>query len=106
MCLTASYIRAHAGDAGVTRAHALAGFSFPAADLDDESRWYAYEEKIAFWVAAANVLGDNEVTRHIGETALSHQVGTGLRTLLRTLGSPRVVLSNIAKASAKFSTVA
>jgi diguanylate cyclase (GGDEF)-like protein len=106
MCLTASYIRAHAGDAGVVRAHALAGFSFPIAELDDESRWYAYEEKIAFWVAAAQVLGDNEVTRHIGEAALSHQVGAGLRTLLRTLGSPRVVLSNVAKACPKFSTVA
>ncbi len=106
MCLTVRYVRDKAGDAGVQRVLALAGEQRTVAELEDECRWSTYEQKIALWEAAARVLDDPVVSRHIGESALQHSVGASLRVLLRTLGSPRLVLSNIAKTSPKFSTVA
>jgi diguanylate cyclase (GGDEF)-like protein len=106
MCLTVRYVREKAGDDGVRQMLALAGEDRSAADLEDECRWSTHEQKIALWEAAARVLDDPVVSRHIGESALRHSVGASLRVLLRTLGSPRLVLSNIAKASPKFSTVA
>src|SRR5438105_772255 len=106
MCLVVRYVREHAGSAGVARLHELAAIDALPEALEDERRWFTYEEKIAIFEAAATVLGDSEVTRHIGETALSQQVGASVRAVLGTLGSPRMVLSNVAKASAKFTTVA
>jgi diguanylate cyclase (GGDEF)-like protein len=106
MCLTVRYVRDKAGDEGVRRVLALAGEERSAAELEDECRWSTYEQKIALWEAAAIVLDDPIVSRHIGESALRHSVGASLRVLLRTLGSPGMLLSNIAKTAPKFSTVA
>ncbi|MGZ4796576.1 MAG: diguanylate cyclase [Acidimicrobiia bacterium] len=104
--LIVHYVRHHAGDDGVTRLLELAGETRPLADLEDERHWSTYEQKIALMEAAAVVLDDPDVTLHIGEAALDEQVGSGIRLLLRHLGSPRVVLANVAKACPKFSTVA
>ncbi|HEX5614709.1 MAG TPA: EAL domain-containing protein [Acidimicrobiia bacterium] len=104
--LIVRYVRRHAGDDGVARLLALAGETRTAAELEDEHRWSTYEQKLALFDAAAEVLGDPHVTMHMGESALEHQVGAGLRVLLRALGSPRIVLANVAKACPKFSTVA
>ena len=106
MCLVARYVREHAGEAGLRRIHAASRIDLPVEALEEEHRWFTYEEKIALFEAAAAELEDPDVTRRIGESALMLQVGAGVRVLLRTLGSPRVVLSNIAKACPKFSTVA
>lgn len=106
MCLTVRYVRDRSGEDGVRRMLALAGEQRSAAELEDEQRWSTYEQKIALWEAAATVLDDPLVSRHIGQSALDHRVGAGLRVLLRTLGSPGRVLSNVAKAAPKFSTVA
>jgi diguanylate cyclase (GGDEF)-like protein len=105
-CLIARYVRDHAGQEGLARVHARSRVQAPIEALEDERRWFTYEDKIALFEAAAVVLDDPEVTRRMGESVLKFQVGAGLRVLLRTLGSPRVVLSNIAKANSKFSTVA
>ena len=105
-CLVARYVREHAGEEGLRRVTAASGINAPVEALEDERRWFTYEEKIALFEAAAGVIGDADVTRHIGESALLHQIGAGVRVLLRTLGSPRVVLSNVARAAPKFSTVA
>jgi diguanylate cyclase (GGDEF)-like protein len=106
ICLIVRYVRGHLGDDGVARLLALAGESRSVAELEDERRWSTYEQKIALFEAAAEVLGDRHITMHMGESALEHQVGAGLRLLLRALGSPRIVLDNVAKACPKFSTVA
>ena len=100
------YVRRQAGDDGVARLLALAGESRSLEELEDEQRWSTYEQKIALMEAACTVLDDPAAVRRMGETALDHQVGPGIRVLLRALGSPRVVLSNVAKAVPKFSTVA
>jgi hypothetical protein len=106
MSLVARYVHQHAGDEGLRRVHAAAGLGAPVEALDDERHWFTYEEKIALFEAAAAELDDADVTRHMGERALLLQVGTGLRVLLRSLGSPRMVLANVARVAPKFSTVA
>ena len=105
ICLIVRYVRHHAGDDGVARMLALAHEERPLATLENEQVWSTYEQKIALLEAAAVVLDDPDVALHIGETALDHSVGPGIRILLRRLGSPRMVLSNVSKAAAKFSTV-
>ena len=95
ICLIVRYVRHHAGDEGVARLLALAGDDRPLAVLENEQHWSTYEEKIALLEAAAVVLDDPDVALHIGETALDHSVGPGIRILLRRLGSPRMVLANV-----------
>ena len=104
--LVVQYVRHHAGDEGVARLLWLAGETRPLDVLEDEQRWSTYEQKIALFDAACLVLDDRDAILHVGETALDHQVGPGIRILLRRLGSPRLVLANVAKACPKFSTVA
>src|SRR5207244_4831257 len=82
-CLLARYVREHAGEEGLVRVHAAAHINAPLVALEDESRWFTYEEKIALFEAAAMVLHDAEVTRHVGQSALLLQVGAGVRVLLR-----------------------
>ncbi|MEP6623544.1 MAG: GGDEF domain-containing protein [Acidimicrobiia bacterium] len=106
ICLIVRYVRHHAGDDGVTRLLEVAGETRSLEQLEDEHRWSTYEQKIALFDAACFVLDDNDAVLRIGATALDHQVGAGIRILLRTLGSPRTVLANVAKACPKFSTVA
>ena len=105
ICLIVRYVRHHAGDEGVERLLTLAGDDRPIAVLENEQHWSTYDQKIALLEAAAIVLDDPDVALHIGETALDHSVGPGIRILLRRLGSPRMVLANVSKAAAKFSTV-
>ncbi len=105
ICLIVRYVRHHAGDEGVERLLVLAGEDRPIALLENEQHWSTYEQKIALLEAAALVLDDPDVALHIGETALDHSVGPAIRILLRRLGSPRMVLANVSKAAAKFSTV-
>ncbi len=104
--LVVQYVRHHAGDEGVARLLWLAGETRPIEVLEDEQRWSTYEQKIALFDAACLVLDDRDAILHVGETALDHQVGPGIRILIRRLGSPRLVLANVAKACPKFSTVA
>lgn len=75
-------------------------------ELTDERTWSTYDQKIALFEAAATVLEDPDVARHVGETVLDHRVGVPIRAILRALGSPSQVLKNIARAAPKFSTVA
>lgn len=104
--LIVNFVRHHAGDDGVARLLELAGETRPLSELEDEQRWSTYEQKIALMEAAAVVLDDPNVMIHMGEAALEHQVGPGIRILIRRLGSPRMVLANVARACPKFSTVA
>ncbi len=106
ICLIVRYVRAHAGDDAVARLLELAGETRPLEALEDEHRWSTYEQKISLFDAACVVLDDPDALLHIGEHALDHEVGPGIRILIRALGSPRMVIANVAKACPKFSTVA
>ena len=106
ICLIVRYVRHHAGADAVTRLLQLAGETRTLEELEDQDRWSTYEQKIALFDAACIVLDDPDAVLRMGEAALDHQVGPGIRILIRALGSPRMVLANVAKACPKFSTVA
>lgn len=72
-------------------------------DLLDENHWFSYDEKIALFEAASEVLGDPNVMLSAAGHALALNVGGGLKVALRALGSPRLVYQNIVRANAKFS---
>jgi len=75
------------------------------AELADTSSWSSYAQAIALFDAAAEVTGDPEVARRIGEELLRQHHGTEVAALLRSLGSPGEVLRNVAATAAKYSTV-
>ena len=103
--LVIRYVRAHAGDGAVDELLALAGETRPLSALEDERNWSTYAQRIALFRAAATVLGDPEVGRHIGEWVLNEQIGLPIRMVLLALGSPKQLFKNAEKASTKFSTV-
>lgn len=103
--LILSYVRARGGEGAVSDVLRLAGEERPATELEDERTWSTYDQKIALFEAAAGVLGDPQIARHVGESVLEQRVGTSLKILLRALGSPGQVLRNIARTAPKFSTV-
>jgi diguanylate cyclase (GGDEF)-like protein len=104
--LIVQYVRRVGGELAVDRVVAGSGVRKTVEQLEDERGWSTYEDKVALWKAAAEVLDDPVVSRHIGEHVLDTRVGIPLRLLLRGFGSPRMVLSNVAKVSPKFSTCA
>jgi diguanylate cyclase (GGDEF)-like protein len=104
--LIVQYVRRVAGADAVDEVIRRSGVEATLAELEDERRWWTYEDKVALWQASADVLGDPIVSRHMGETVLDTRVGTPLRLILRGFGSPRMVLANVAKVCPKFSTVA
>jgi diguanylate cyclase (GGDEF)-like protein len=104
IALLLGYVSSQGGDEAVAAVLDLAGEKRPLAELNDETRWSTQEQKIALLEAAAAVLDDPEVGRHVGETVLQQRAGFALRLVLRTVGSPRALCRSIAKASAKFST--
>jgi hypothetical protein len=71
--------------------------------LRDPNAWISYALTRALYEAAADVLDDPQVMRHIGEAALDLSVGPGIHLALRALGSPRLVYQNLVRANAKFS---
>ena len=71
--------------------------------LLDESYWFSYDEKIALFKAAGEVLGDESYMQHVGEFAMDMNVGQGLKMALRALGTPSLVYQNVVRANAKFS---
>ena len=99
------YVSAQGGDDAVDEVIERSGVGAPRSELLDESGWWTYDQKIALFDAAAEVLDDEIVARHIGETVLQQRVGNSVKLLLRTLGSPGQVLREIARTASKFSTV-
>jgi diguanylate cyclase (GGDEF)-like protein len=72
----------------------------------DKRRWWSFETKISLFEAAADVLGDDDVSLRIAEAVLHHSVGAAERLALSLTGGPGRLLRMIAKAGAKFSSVA
>lgn len=99
------YAAARGGDSAVAEVTSRAGLDGAAPKLLDEASWWTYAEKIALFAAAAEVLDDEQVARHVGETVLDQRVGHSVKLLLRALGSPAQVLREVARTASKFSTV-
>jgi signal transduction histidine kinase len=103
--LILSYVKERGGAESVAKLIAESGIGRTEEELLDETRWSTYDEKIALFVAAASILDDPLVARHVGQTVLRQRVGAPLKLLLRAVGSPGQVLKNIASTAPKFSTV-
>ena len=63
------------------------------------------DESTALFRAAAQITGDAQIARRVGEESVAQHAGTPVATLLRSLGSPEEVYRQMALAATKFSTV-
>ena len=97
------YVDRAAGPHAVDEVVQRAGLAERKQLLLDENYWFSYDEKIALFEAAADVLGDDQFMLRVGETAMDMNVGQGLKVALRALGTPRLVYQNVVRANAKFS---
>jgi diguanylate cyclase (GGDEF)-like protein/putative nucleotidyltransferase with HDIG domain len=104
--LILAYVERKGGRPALERVLQLCGLEDAESDLLNESHWFSFATKIRLFQAAADVLDDPYVPRHIGEHAIELNVGEGLKLTLRALGSPRLVYENIVRANGKFSTTA
>jgi diguanylate cyclase (GGDEF)-like protein len=103
--LTLSYVERKAGRSAVDELLERSGLSDREADLRDDNSWLPDQFRVDLFEAAAEVLDDPHVARRIGAASLDANVGTALKLSLRALGSPRLLLANISRASAKFNRV-
>ncbi|SDY93108.1 diguanylate cyclase (GGDEF) domain-containing protein [Micromonospora pattaloongensis] len=100
------HVREQGGEQAVRRVLELAGGSRDTDAYLDKRRWWSYDTKISLFTAAAHVLGDDRVALRIAEAVLEHSVGTADRLALSLAGGPARLLRMVAKAGAKFSSVA
>jgi diguanylate cyclase (GGDEF)-like protein/putative nucleotidyltransferase with HDIG domain len=104
--LILAYVERRGGRAAVERVLQLCGLEDAEPDLRNEGHWFSFATKVRLFVAAADVLDDPFVARHVGECAIDLNVGDALKLALRALGSPRLVYENVVRANGKFTTTA
>jgi diguanylate cyclase (GGDEF)-like protein len=102
--VTIRYVRNILGEAGVDELLRLAGQERPLAELEDVEAWTSYVEGVALLEAAAELTGDLEVARLIGEETFRQYGGTSTASSLRSLGSPAEILANVSATGTKFTT--
>jgi diguanylate cyclase (GGDEF)-like protein len=100
-----SHVRTVSGEDAVGELLRRAGSTRTAAYLEDVGNWIAYEEAAALFEAGAELTGDPQIGRHVGEQTLRQHAGTPVATVLRSLGSPEAVLKQVSVTVTKFSTV-
>ena len=98
-------VRRTLGEGGVTELLEQAGSQRSAAYLDDLTNWISYDEAMALFRAAAQLTGDAQIARRVGEETIAQHAGTPVATLMRSLGSPEAIYEQITQAGSKFSTV-
>ena len=103
--LIVEHVRRRTGDGGVAELLASADLDHDLSLLIDEAQWFSYGDKIRLFDAAAQVLHDPDVARHVGESIL-RESAPGLVPVLRSLGSPAAVLRALVDASASFCPIA
>ncbi|HEY7631521.1 MAG TPA: sensor domain-containing diguanylate cyclase, partial [Thermoleophilaceae bacterium] len=104
--LILSYVERKGGRVAIEEVLGLCGLEHAEDDLRNEGHWFSFATKIRLFLAAAEVLDDPYVGRHVGESALDLGVGEALKLALRALGSPRLVYENVVRANGKFTTTA
>jgi diguanylate cyclase (GGDEF)-like protein/putative nucleotidyltransferase with HDIG domain len=103
--LVLAYADRHGGPSAVMKILRDCGLEDREEELRDDSSWFSFATKVRLFEAAAEVLEDSQVMRHVGESALDLSVGDGLKAALRALGTPGLVYRNVVRANAKFNTV-
>ncbi len=106
MRLVVDHVRRTCGEDGVRRLLHEAGETRPLAVLEDEGVWSSYDAKVRLFEAAAQVTGQPDVGRRVGEGALASSVGGSVKLLIGLVGSPAQVVRGISRAHGKFSTAA
>ncbi|HUY86500.1 MAG TPA: sensor domain-containing diguanylate cyclase [Acidimicrobiales bacterium] len=99
------FVRKFGGDDAVSALIAQSGESRSISQLEDVTSWSSYDECCAMLDAAVSVTGDQQIGRKIGEYIITDYDTTEVTDLLRALGSPAECFRNMARASAKFTTV-
>jgi diguanylate cyclase (GGDEF)-like protein/putative nucleotidyltransferase with HDIG domain len=103
--LTISYVERKGGRRALDELLEITGLTAREADLRDDNAWLPDQFRVDLLEGAAQVLDDPHVGERVGAAALSANVGVPLKISLRALGSPRLLLQNISRASAKLSRV-
>jgi diguanylate cyclase (GGDEF)-like protein len=98
-------VRRIRGEDGLNELLTMAGSKRTVAYLDDLTNWISFDEAMALFRAAAELLGDPLIARHAGEETIAQHAGTPVATLMRSLGSPDQIYRQITQAGSKFSTV-
>ncbi|NEK85997.1 GGDEF domain-containing protein [Blastococcus saxobsidens] len=98
------YVRDQGGDDAVAEVLRRAGVEASPAELDDQSRWWSYDTRIALFAAATEVLGRPRTMFDVGTDVLRTGLAHSLVILLRSMGSPRQVFRQLPRAVQKFST--
>jgi diguanylate cyclase (GGDEF)-like protein len=98
------HVQDEAGDAAVEELIRRAGSSRTRRFLETEENWISLDEAVALLEALVDVTGDPDAARRVGARTVQQHAGTGVSTLLRSLGSPEAVLGAIAATSSKLST--
>ncbi len=60
---------------------------------------------MALFAAAAELTGDQQIARRVGEETVAQHAGTPVATLMRSLGSPEAIYGAMTQAGSKFTTV-
>jgi diguanylate cyclase (GGDEF)-like protein len=98
-------VRALHGASGVDQMLAAAGVDRDVAYLENTINWVWYEEALALLCAAAEITGDHNIARRVGEDTVRQHAGTTVATVLRSLGSPEAIFGALTATATKFSTV-
>jgi diguanylate cyclase (GGDEF)-like protein len=94
-----------AGPGAVDELLSAADTEHDAAFLSDPDNWISLDEAVSLLEGAQEITGDRLLARRVGEQTVRQHAGTQVATLLRSLGSPEAILTNITLAAGKFSTV-
>jgi diguanylate cyclase (GGDEF)-like protein len=94
-----------AGDLAVNQILARAGERRSPEHLQQPGGWSSYQQGLALFQAAADVLGDPDIGRKAGEEVFRRYSGTEVLALLRSIGSPSEMLRVYPAISAKQSTI-
>ncbi|MCZ2859066.1 sensor domain-containing diguanylate cyclase [Blastococcus sp. VKM Ac-2987] len=98
------FVRARRGDEAVAEVIRRAGVAATPEELDDQSRWWTYEDRIALFAATTEVLDHPRAMFDVGAAVLQTGLAHSLVLLLRAMGSPRQVFRQLPRAVQKFST--
>jgi diguanylate cyclase (GGDEF)-like protein len=97
-------IRRTLGEDGLTELLERSGSKRTVGYLDELTNWISYDEAMALFKAAAELTGDPQIARHVGEETIAQHAGTPVATLMRSLGSPDEIYRQITQAGSKFTT--
>ncbi len=98
------YVRAQGGEDAVTEVLRRADVPHGVEELEDDSRWWAYETRRRLYAAATEVLADPETLFKVGCAAVANGLAPSLVLVVRAVGSPRQVYRRVPQIMAKFTT--